>query len=152
MPVETKTLFVGLLVGLAHIASGIAVLVSPAALNVTPLGELEDIAHLLGAGHGFAGAILVGAGLMAVIGGSRGVHAPRLVRAVLFTPQQVLLLLQLWSISEALILAHYPDGYAPQGGAWFILADQSWAWMLAVSHSVWLAAFIYGGAARGSGS
>jgi hypothetical protein len=153
MPLETKTLFVGLLVGLAHIASGIAVLVAPSSLAVTPLEAIRAIADFLEYQRGgFVGATLVLAGLMAVVAGSRGLQASRIQRAVLFAPQQILLLLQLGSISWAWIIGTYPDGYSPQGGAWFILADQIWAWLLAVSHSVWLAAFIYGSAPRGSDS
>lgn len=150
LQIETKILFIALLVGLAHIASGIAVLVTPDALRVTPL-ELLTLAsdHLGYTRGGFAGALLVAAGVMAVIGASRGIAATRALRCLLFAPQQVLLLLQLASISIALILGHYPDGYTPQGGAWFILADQSWAWILAVSHSVFLGAFIYGGTRNG---
>jgi hypothetical protein len=66
-------------------------------------------------------------------------------RATMFAPQQVLLILQIVAISFALIFGEYPDGYRPVGGAWFILADQVWAFLLAVSHSLWLAALLYGG-------
>lgn len=128
IPIETKTLFVALLVGLAHIASGVAVLIDPASLNVTPLELLARGADLLGYTKGaFAGALLLTAGILAVIGGSRGVHATRLARAVMFAPQQFLLALQIASISIALITGKYPDGYEPDGGRWFIAADQSWA-------------------------
>jgi hypothetical protein len=148
--IPTKTLFVGLLVGLAHITSGIAVLVNPAALNVTPLALLVSGADLLGyTNGGLAGMLLLTAGVMAVIGSSRGIHATRLTRALLFSPQEFLLVLQIVSISLALVSGKYPDGYEPVGGTWFIAADQSWAWILAVSHSVWLAAFIYGGEGDG---
>lgn len=150
IPVETKTLFVGLLVGLAHIASGVAVLIDPAALNVTPLEFLARLAFSLGYTRGgFAGVLLLLAGIMAVIASGRGMGASRVTRAVLFAPQQILLLLQLASIAAALVSGKYPDGYVPEGGRWFIAADQAWAWILAVSHSVFLAAFIYGGEGRG---
>jgi len=148
---ETKTLFVGLLVGLAHIASGIAVLIDPAALNVTPLELLARFAFTLGFVHGqLAGALLLIAGVMAVIGASRGLQASRLTRALLFSLQEFLLLLQIVSIVLSLITGQYPDGYVPAGGRWFIAADQAWAWILAVSHSIWLAAFIYGGSRSSS--
>lgn len=148
---ETKTLFVGFLVGLAHIASGLAIMITPSAWNVTPLASVQQLTDWLGYTNGFAGMILIAAGLFAVIGASRGIGAGRTFRAVLFAPQQTLLLLQLWSISLALVVGHYPDGYVPEGGAWFILADQVWAWLLAISHSIWLAAFIYGGSATQHG-
>jgi len=142
--VATKTIFVGLLVGLAHIASGFAVFIDPVVLTTTPLASLADIGRRIGVAHGFAGAILMSAGIMAVLGATPRIVVPGYFRAMLFFPQQILLLLQIWSISFALLYGVYPDGYAPQGGAWFILTDQIWAWILAVSHSAWLAAYIYG--------
>jgi hypothetical protein len=146
---ERKTLFVALLVGLAHLVSGIAVLYQPSALNVTPLASLHDLSQAIGYSGGFAGAFLVGAGLMAIIGS--GMRAmPRGLHGALFLPQQALLLLQIWTITWALIEGKYPDGYIPVGGSFFILADQAWAWALASAHSVFLAAFIGGGWVRGT--
>lgn len=149
MTLEAKTLFVAMLVGLAHIISGIAIIVSPYSVNVTPLASLDIVASSLGYGSGFVGMTLVGAGFMAVIGGNLDLALPRWVHAALFIPQEILLLLQLGSISVALVQGTYPDGYVPQGGPWFILTDQIWAWVLAVSHSIWLAAYIWGGPTRG---
>jgi hypothetical protein len=151
-PLEIKTLFVAMLVGLAHIASGIAVLVNSAALAVTPLASLAWVETYFKLGsateHGFSGAVLVGAGLMAVVGAGT-LTFPGWVRSTLFVPQQTLLLLHIWSISAALFVGHYPDGYIPTGGGWFIIADQVWAWVLCVSHSAYLAAFIAGGLRHG---
>jgi hypothetical protein len=140
---ETKTLFVGLLVGLAHIACGMAVLVTPQALLVTPLDAIRSVQNYLGLQHGFSGAILIGVGIMAVIASRRQVYLK--TRMLLFAPQQCMLFLQIAAISWALIVGTYPDGYKPVGGAWFILADQIFAYLLAVSHSIWLAALLYGG-------
>lgn len=148
-PVETKTLFVGLLVGLAHVVSGLAVLVTPVAVSVTPLAAFHWMMHFFGAPQLMAGGILLAAGFMAVLGANQGVGASRNSRAVLFLPQQILLMCQLITIAWALLVGEYPDGYVPRGGAWFILADQIWAWILAVSHSIWLAAFVYGGTGVG---
>jgi hypothetical protein len=142
---EGKTVFVALLVGLAHIISGIAVLANSNALDVTPLASLSAAASSMGFQHGFVGAILLGAGIMAVTGSNLNIALPRMTHGVLFLPQQVLLLFQVWTINTALALGHYPNGYIPEGGSWFILTDQVWAWVLAVSHSTFLAAFIYGG-------
>jgi hypothetical protein len=147
LELETKTLFVGLLVGLAHIASGIAVLVVPQALLVTPLEAIRSVQLYLGFQHGFSGAILVFVGVMAVIAANKSTTMK--TRLVLFAPQQTLLILQIVAISYALVYGQYPDGYKPVGGAWFILADQIWAFLLAVSHSIWLAALLYGGGGRG---
>jgi hypothetical protein len=145
-PIEVKILFAGLLVGIAHIVSGVAVLVTVDALSVTPLASLVHLADLLGYTQGrFVSAVLVATGVMAVVGSQLNVALPRRVHALMFLPQQVLLMLTIWTITLALIEGKYPDGYIPQGGAWFILTDQIWTWLLAVSHSIWLAAFLYGG-------
>jgi hypothetical protein len=140
-----------LLVGIAHLVSGIAVLVTPEVLRVTPLASLARFADYIGYhSGGFAAAALIGAGLMAIIGANLRC-APRFAHGFLFLPQQVLLLLQVWTITAALIEGHFPDGYIPVGGAWFILTDQIWAWLLAVTHSIWLTAFLYGGRTSGNG-
>lgn len=144
--IETKTLFIGLLVGIAHVVSGIAVIATPLALNVTPLAGLAHLAEWLGyTKGGFVGATLLLAGLMAIIGANINIAMPRIAHGVLFLPQQILLILQIGTITAALLAGRYPDNYIPQGGAWFILTDQIWAWVLAVTHSIWLAAFLYGG-------
>jgi hypothetical protein len=149
-PIETKILFVGLLVGIAHIISGIAVMVTPEVLSVTPLASLVHLADWLEyTKGGFVAAVLLGTGIMAVIGAQLNLALPRKVHALLFLPQQVLLLLAVWTITIALIEGQYPDGYIPQGGAWFILTDQIWTWLLATSHTIWLTAFLYGGTVSG---
>jgi hypothetical protein len=146
---EAKTLFIAMLVGVAHIVSGISVLVSPSVWSVTPLSALPYIVSLAGYGQGMAGTILIGAGLMAVIGSNLSLAMPRTTHGFLFIPQEILLLLQLWAIVMAMMAGQYPDGYLPTGGSWFILTDQIWAFILAVTHSLWLAAFLYGSNDRG---
>lgn len=143
MAVEVKTLFVGLLVGLAHIASGLSVMIAVQALQVTPLDAIRIATEYLGFTNGFAGSILIGVGLMAVIAATQKMSHKTMM--IMFAPQQTLLFLQIMAISFALVTGEYPDGYKPVGGAWFILADQIWAFLLAVSHSIWLAALLYGG-------
>jgi hypothetical protein len=136
-----KTLAVTTLVGIAHIICGIAVLVDPVALNVTPLASLTYLDNSV-----LSGWLLIVVGVMAV-------HACNMAFAMnvlMLLPQQMLLFLQVWSISTVLITGQYPDGYLPSGGSWFILTDQIWPWLLTVSHSGWLAAFIYQGV-RGYG-
>jgi hypothetical protein len=148
--IETKILFAGLLVGIAHIVSGVAVLVTVDALSVTPLASLVHLAAYLNyTKGGFVAAVLIGTGVMAVIGSQLNLALPRHVHALMFLPQQVLLMLTIWTITIALIEGKYPDGYVPQGGAWFILTDQIWTWLLAMSHSIWLTAFLYGGTVSG---
>lgn len=153
MTVESKTLFIAMLVGLAHMICGIAVIAHPSALNVTPLAALVSISKILGStGGGLVGAVMFMAGVMAVIGGNLKLAFHRPAHVALFFPQQALLLLQIYSITVALITGVYPDGYTPQGGAFFILSDQIWAFILACTHSVWLAAMLYFGGKQESGT
>lgn len=147
LALETKTLFVGLLVGLAHIASGLAVFIAPSAMAVTPLEAIRAVANYMGYTNGFAGSILFGVGTMAVIAATQTCSLR--TRAIMFAPQQLLLVLQIIAISFALITGEYPDGYKPVGGAWFILADQVWAFLLAISHTLWLTVLLYGGGESG---
>jgi hypothetical protein len=145
MTVAAKTLFVALLVGVAHVISGIAVLVNAESLNVTALSALHWATEAGGYSHVGAGTFLIMAGMLAIVASSHGMWASRPVIIAMFAPQEILLLLQIYAICAALITGVYPDGYKPVGGAWFILTDQIWAWVLAVSHSLWLAAYLYGG-------
>jgi hypothetical protein len=132
-----RTLAVTTLVGIAHILCGIAVLAQPLALDVTPLSTLEHIV----ARPRDAGLLLLGVGILAIF--ARGMSLKTCVLMLL--PQQVLLLFQLWSISEVLVTGTYPDGYAPIGGAWFTLADQAWTWLLTVAHTAYLLGLIIRG-------
>lgn len=145
--IASRTYFVGLLVGLAHIASGIAVLIAPGALLATPMDFIGTISNYLGFKNGFPGALLLCIGTVAVVAATHPMSMR--TRAIMFAPQQALLLLQIIAISIALVYGEYPDGYQPVGRAWFILADQVWAFLLAISHSIWLAALLYGGGERG---
>lgn len=140
----TKTYFVGLLVGIAHVALGLCVLANPLALDVTALAALHDLIVWFHISPMWCAGVLLFAGIAAVLGASDWLWFTHKTRLWLFAPQQFLLLTQLWSIGAALVAGRYPDGYMPIGGAWFILGDQIQAWILAVSHSVWMAAILYG--------
>jgi hypothetical protein len=145
---EVKILFLALLVGMAHLGSGLLVFYKPEAALATPTSILVTIAQSLNIfGTGIIGATLIIAGALAIIGSTASFS--HRVHVWLFVPQEVLLLLQLYSISMALHMGAYPDGYTPPDGAWFILTDQIWAFILAISHSLWLAVFIFGGARGG---
>lgn len=144
---EVKTLFVGLLVGIGHLISGLATFVQPAVLHTTPLAALHRI---VGSDDVVVALSLIFAGLLAILASNRSIGMPPLVRALLFLPQEALMLLQILSITMALVMGKYPDGYVPVGGAWFILTDQVWAWVLAVSHSLWLGAFCWTGVISGN--
>lgn len=139
--IAAKTLAVTTLVGIAHIICGITVYFAPVAFRVTPLSGLYDFSQWIGIGSQGGAFILLLVGILAVL--ARNFNY--LACIVLLLPQQGLLLFQIYSISAVLVTGHYPDGYLPLGGSWFILADQIWPWLLTVSHSAWLAAFIYQG-------
>jgi hypothetical protein len=143
--VEVKTLAVTTLVGLAHIVSGLTAFLVPAALYVTPLAGFADLTRYFGVEDHFACAILIAVGVLAVFA-SQTAFA---YRVLLLMPQQVLLLIQIWSITVALSTGAYPDGYIPTGGGAFILNDQIWPWLLTIAHSAWLAAFIWQGVRDG---
>jgi hypothetical protein len=149
MTIEGKTLFVAWMVGLAHIACGFGVLNSPAALQVTALASLHYISSYLSLSSTVIGWGLLLAGVMAVIGSMTTSNLPRSVHLVLFAPQQFLLLLMVWTITEAILVGRYPDGYIPPDGGWFVQTDQIFALILGTSHSAWLAAYLYVGGVRG---
>jgi hypothetical protein len=136
-----KTLTVATLVGIAHIVCGIAAIYQPGTLVVTQLNGIHEIITSFGYPPVFGGYTLLIVGIMAVYAG----RADFAESVALLLPQQFLLCLQIWSITVVLSTGQYPDGHVPAGGPWFILTDQIWAWILTVSHSVWLAAYIYQG-------
>lgn len=139
-----KTLAVTTIVGLAHLMSGIVALASPAALYVTPLAGFVDLTKMAGLSHNMAGVILIVVGFAAIAASRFSFRG----RILLLIPQQALLLMQIWSISLAMASGVYPDGYIPTGGGAFVLNDQIWPWLLTISHSAWLAAFIWHGVRR----
>jgi hypothetical protein len=146
---QDKTLFVAWLVGIAHIVCGAGVLAAPGAIEVTALASLHDVGAWLGLSPWPLGWFLVIAGVLAVYGStSRIMH--RSAHFAIFIPQQFLLVLMIWSITVALVTGRYPDGYIPPDGGYFISTDQAFAWILGVSHSLFLAAYLYGGGRSGS--
>lgn len=125
-----RTLFIATIIGIAHVVCGIAVIWAPTALYSTPLAFLTTLTgHTVYIGPG-----LIAVGLFAILGGSKYPGAKW--QLIFISPQQLVLALQILSISIALVTGVYPDGYRPSGGAWFIIADQIWAWLFAVIHTV----------------
>lgn len=146
IPVETKIRIMGFLVGVAHVVMGISAWVEPSALKVTQLAALEVMLAWAGFSYVGAAAILFATGILAMFGASNH-HHPN-ARIWLFMPQEILLLIQIWSIYWVFSTGIYPDGYMPAGKAWFILSDQFLTWLVAASHTIWLAAFIIQPTAR----
>lgn len=123
-------------IGVAHIIVGICILIDPHALLVTAFAGLKWVATVFSFGDKIGGVILLTVGWMALIGGAGlfGVETPTRIR--LIAPQLVVLVFTLASLAVALITGHYPDGYAPNGGWVFILADQVVAGTVSVFH-IW---------------
>lgn len=123
--------------------AGTAAFFAPESLFATPLATFGHLCLWLGLPTEIAGGVLIGAGLAALMAASSSFITTHTTNLVLLAPQQFLLCAQLVSISFALATGRYPDGYAPSGGAWFILSDQIWAWILALTHSVYLATMVW---------
>jgi hypothetical protein len=149
----TKTFIVGLLVGVSHLGLGVCVAASADVVQVTHLALPYHVASTyLGMTPIAFALLLMVVGGIAIVGSIDWLLMSHRARYFMFAPQQFLLMLQLVSIVVAVALGHYPDGYVPRGGGWFILADQIQAWILAVSHSIWLLAIMYFKGAKGGGA
>lgn len=134
--VNDKIISIAVLVGIANIICGISVLTQPGAYQVTSFYVLWELDQLFQGGSLWVGGILIGSGVLSLFG-TVNFHIPWYIRFLFFIPQQILMGLQLISISIVLANGAYPDGYVPVGGAWFILKDQIWAWVLAIAHTFW---------------
>lgn len=114
-----------------HFLSGLDILVGDGSvLATTPLFFMS---FLLGSHYAVA-AILIFTALMAVVPFlmTKPTH---LLFMAMVAPQQMLLLSHFVSVAIALISGHYPDGYVPAGGAYFIFADQAWLLMIVALHT-----------------
>lgn len=141
-PSAMKTLwFMVVGVGIIHVLVGLLVIAAPEALMVSSLAGLNRIAPV----HDIplAGIILCVIGFLAILAAA----IPKItlpLRLAMVVPQQMVLLLQLWSVVITINTGSYPDGYTPLGGQcsflfdWgscFIFADQI-AWLfLGLAHT-----------------
>lgn len=118
----------------AHIASGILIFLNFNAIKVTPLAFLKVIPIP----QPFNGTILILASLLvfAAYVTNTNKNVKPWITLTLLLPQQFLLLLSLISILLAVATGTYPDGYSPQGGGIFILADQLWMLTICIWHTV----------------
>lgn len=134
MTLPPRTLFFATIIGIAHVVCGIAVMYAPAALFATPLAFMHQLVAIIWSPEAVVtGPTLIAVGLAAIIGGSASMDGRW--QLLLIAPQQLILGFQIISISIALATGMYPDGYRPHGGAWFIVADQVWAWIFALVHT-----------------
>jgi hypothetical protein len=121
------------LIGIIHIVGGIAILIDPEASHVTALSGLAPLPSLPTA------LILLLVGALAVA--ARSSLVSRSWEKVCIMPQQVVLLVQLFGVVEAIYAGRYPNGHMPIEGdylasAAFILSDQLPWIMLCLSHTV----------------
>lgn len=115
------------MIGWAHIFWGYVLLGYPSVMKVTPLYYLSWI---FGEHNLIAGVLLVSVGIMAVFSSIKG-------NIFLVWPQQVLLSIQLISITLVIASGHYPDQYVPaKDGRVFIFVDQLPAIGQSLSHTV----------------
>jgi hypothetical protein len=69
---------------------------------------------------------------------SRSMH--HMAVCALLIPQQTLLIITCIGAISAVVQGHYADGYEPNGGGWFIFADQIWRIIMAPAYTVALLA------------
>jgi hypothetical protein len=115
------------IIGIAHVLSGVSILISPHAAMVTPLAELLALAGPATA------SVLIVAGCAAIF----SQFVPDGFKVGLIVPQQAIITIQIGSLVLTLIHGHYPDGYVPSTD-WprlFILNDQIWALSCGIFHT-----------------
>ena len=119
-------------VGGAHVLTGFAVLLGGrGVMRATPLSFLSD--HVSN-DISIVAAMLFFAGMFAIVPAFKRVTHP--IFMLLVAPQQLLLLSHLISAEIAIVSGHYPDGYFPSGGSWFIMADQLWVLVIVLFHTM----------------
>jgi hypothetical protein len=119
-----------LLFGAVHFVCGALVVFEPAVIRTSALASFW---WLFGDATTSAGTILMLVGAMAILGSRSGYGCS--ARLLLIGPQQIVLAMQIFSISAALLARRFPDGYVPEGGGLFILADQLLFWALCAAHT-----------------
>ena len=134
---QHKTFSIGVLVGLANMVGGLAIMLVPESLKVTAMYALAIINNFLGITIFQTGLGLFITGAMAVLGDVYLSYITFRWKMITLIPQQILMMLKLMAISMVIMHGAYPDGYVPKGGSWFILTDQIWTLILAIAHTLW---------------
>lgn len=125
-------IFIG--VAAVHILTGLDILISnypEAVVRTTPLSLIQFV---VGGPYAIA-FLLILAGALAIVPFCMLVLS-RMTFILFVALQQVLLLSHAGSVVWAVLTGHYPDGYVPVGGTFFIFADQIWLLMLVVFHTI----------------
>lgn len=109
----------------AHLVSGTLILLGlgVSSIHTTSLALIGSATNF---NPGAVGVLLVSTAVLAAI--PFAVTTSREAFVLCIAPQQVLLVLHCFSILLAFMSGHYPDGYTPEGGGFFILIDQI-AWV-----------------------
>jgi hypothetical protein len=123
------------LIGIVHVACGVAVLVAPEAAKISALSG----PMMLGMPPLAMAGVLIAVGVAAIYSQMPWVKNEYRILQLAF-PQQFYLLIQFIGVVDALMRAAYPDGYIPVPGnewasRWFILADQSALLAFCLSHT-----------------
>jgi hypothetical protein len=123
------------LIGIVHVACGVAVAVAPEAAKISALAG----PMMTGVPPWIMAVILIGVGLAAIYSQMPWLKNDYRILQLAF-PQQFYLLVQFVGVLEALLLAAYPDGYVPVPGdewasRWFIFADQAALIAFCLSHT-----------------
>jgi hypothetical protein len=117
-----------------HIVGGLLLLAVPQVALVTwTAGAWFMLERVVGVGSGAVlGYILIAAGIMALT----GAFVFRRASDLLILPQYILYLASALGAFAGFVSGHYPDGYVPAGGGWFIMMDQLPAFAFAAGHTV----------------
>lgn len=133
-PNLTGIMLVAKWVGVVHIISGICILLEPSAIMVSSFAGIKWVTTLYAPAESLSGFMLIAVGTAAIIGGTRSVPIFTATRLKLIGPQVILLVFTLASVLCTMAEGRYPDGYIPDGGTLFIVADQSLAAVVSLFH------------------
>lgn len=132
----TVVMAVAAWIGVAHIFIGACIILEPQAILVSALAGLRWVTALYVSGDMIAGVLIIVVGAMATLGGQGLFPFNRATRLKLIAPQVVLLVFTVISILCTIVEGRYPDGYLPEGGTTFIVADQAVAGLVSLFHVV----------------
>jgi hypothetical protein len=99
-------------------------------MHTTPLSLLSTVAEF---NSEVVGGVLIATAMLAAL--PFAMIVDRQVFVFCIAPQQILLVLHSTSVMLAITAGHYPDGYVPAGGSYFILIDQIWLLAIALWHT-----------------
>jgi hypothetical protein len=116
----------------SHFITGLLIVLGlgEGALHTTPMSLISTICNY---NVEAVGLILIATALFAALPFAMVVSRETFVFCI--APQQILLVLHCTSAVMAISSGHYPDGYVPAGGTYFILIDQIWLLLISIWHT-----------------